>query len=188
MPTGNTVPEAGAQVTGRDPSTRSVAVALYVTVAPDADVEASVWFAGTVTAGGVVSRTVTTKLLTRLVLPRESLPVQPTVVAPSAKVKPDGGVQVTATGVLAVSVPVTVYTTSAPVDPVASTIGGVGSVSTGGVVSRTRMVNVLARLVLPRESLPVQLTVVVPNANVEPDSGAHVTATGALAISVAVTV
>ena len=48
---------------------------------------------GTVTLGGVVSRTVTVNVLAALVLPESSVAVQLTVVTVIAKVLPDGGEQ-----------------------------------------------------------------------------------------------
>jgi len=93
-PIRNVDPLAGMQVTGRDPSTRSAAVAVKVTLAPVAVVASAVAFAGTVTAGPVVSVTVTVKVAAPL-LPRVSVAVQLTVVAPIGKVDPLGGVHVT---------------------------------------------------------------------------------------------
>src|SRR4029079_9715628 len=58
----------GAQLAMTGPSTSSVAKAVYVTGAPDADVASTVMFGGTVIVGGTVSgrpvplRTVTVKL------------------------------------------------------------------------------------------------------------------------------
>src|SRR5262245_11581078 len=54
-PIGNVLPGAGMQVTGRTPSTRSVAVAVNVTTAPAGVVAVAEMFAGTVSDGGVVS-------------------------------------------------------------------------------------------------------------------------------------
>jgi hypothetical protein len=54
-PTGNVEPEAGVQVTGTEPSTRSEAEALKVTLAPLGPVALTVMSAGTVTTGGVLS-------------------------------------------------------------------------------------------------------------------------------------
>src|SRR5262245_24587146 len=59
VPRGKVLPDAGAQLAGIAPSTRSLAVtAAYVTTAPAAEVEVATTFAGTATAGGVVSVTV----------------------------------------------------------------------------------------------------------------------------------
>jgi hypothetical protein len=95
-PSGNVAPLAGAQLPATVPSTRSLAVALYVKAAPVAPVPSTLAFAGTVTAGPVVSVTVTMKEADP-VLPRVSVAVHVTVVAPSGKVAPLAGVQLTAT-------------------------------------------------------------------------------------------
>jgi hypothetical protein len=55
VPSGNAEPEAGVQVTGTEPSTRSEAEAENVTIAPLAPVALTVMLAGTVTTGGVLS-------------------------------------------------------------------------------------------------------------------------------------
>src|SRR5262245_9238821 len=55
VPTLKVEPEAGLQVTGRDPSTASVAVALNVTGLPNGSVVVSVMFAGRLSTGAVVS-------------------------------------------------------------------------------------------------------------------------------------
>jgi hypothetical protein len=54
-PTGNVEPEAGVQVTGTEPSTRSDAEAVKVTTAPLELVALTVMSPGTVTTGGVLS-------------------------------------------------------------------------------------------------------------------------------------
>jgi hypothetical protein len=61
VPTGKTLPDAGAQTTGRSPSTRSKADAVNVTTAPPGSSVSTAISAGTVTTGGVVSRMVTAK-------------------------------------------------------------------------------------------------------------------------------
>src|SRR5262245_58326337 len=63
VPSANVDPDDGTQVTGSVPSTRSVAVAVNVAVAPAGPVASSVRFAGTVTVGAVVSTTCTTKVV-----------------------------------------------------------------------------------------------------------------------------
>lgn len=92
--TRNTDPDAGLQLTFGAESTRSVAVAVKVTFAPlfrDVCTEMS---EGTVSAGGVVSRTSTSKFAWP-VLPCLSVAEQETLVCPSVNVDPDAGVQVT---------------------------------------------------------------------------------------------
>jgi hypothetical protein len=59
LPTGNIDPEARVHATGTEPSTRSVAVTVKLTVAPFGPVADAVTGAGTVIVGGVVSRTMT---------------------------------------------------------------------------------------------------------------------------------
>lgn len=51
----NVEPEAGVHVTGTGPSTLSVAVAVYVTTAPNGPVASAVIAEGSVNTGGVVS-------------------------------------------------------------------------------------------------------------------------------------
>ena len=95
-PNGNVVPDAGVQTGVRGPSTMSMAVAENVTTAPLCSVFPMVMFAGTLTIGGVVSRTVTVKLAVAE-LPAASAAVHVTVVVPIGKVVPDAGAQVTGT-------------------------------------------------------------------------------------------
>src|SRR5437899_1207805 len=94
VPSGKVGPEAGVQVGVSAPSTMSAAEALKVTAAPAELVASVVMFAGTVTAGGVVSRTVTVNAPV-LVLPWVSAALQLTVVVPIGKVDPDTVLQVT---------------------------------------------------------------------------------------------
>lgn len=89
-------PERGEQVGAITPSTRSLAVAVKVTAAPEGPVASAVMLAGTVTVGGVVSTTVTVKL-PEAMLPAASEAEQLTVVAPRPKVEPEAGEQFTAT-------------------------------------------------------------------------------------------
>src|SRR6266850_718274 len=72
----------------------------------------------------------------------------------------------------------------APAALVASTVAFAGTVTIGPVVSDTVTVND-AVLWLPCASVAVQLTVVGPNANVDPLAGAHVVATAPSSVSVA---
>jgi len=90
---GNVEPEAGLQVGASDPETASLAVATKLTTAPAALGACTVIALGTVTTGGVVSRTVTAndpETVTPLLL----VAVQLTVVEPSGKSVPDAGAQV----------------------------------------------------------------------------------------------
>jgi len=90
VPTGNVDPDAGMQFGVTAPSTRSVAVAANVTTAPFGPVASAVTLDGTVGSGGVVSATVMVKLAVA-VLPAASPAVQATVVVPSGKALPEGG-------------------------------------------------------------------------------------------------
>ena len=90
-----------------------------------------------------LSRGMRTKLAL-LLLPSASLAVQLTVVAPSAKVLSEGGVQVTSTVPLTRSFALTVKWTVAPSLEVASFAGTSGMVITGAVVSVTVTVKVVA--------------------------------------------
>jgi hypothetical protein len=74
-----------------------------------------------------------------------------------------------------------------PVAPVASTVALAGTVTTGRVVSVTVTVKE-ADPVLPRVSLAVHVTVVVPSGKVAPLAGVHVTATAPSTASLAVAV
>ena len=55
VPMGKVLPEGGTQITGRGPSTMSVADAVNVATAPEGPVASRVMFAGRVNVGGVVS-------------------------------------------------------------------------------------------------------------------------------------
>jgi hypothetical protein len=91
-PSGNVEPDAGEQVGVSVPLTRSLAVAVYVTGVGVADT--TTVGDGTVTVGGVVSRTVTWNVVVA-VFESESVAVHVTVVVPSGNVEPEAGVQVT---------------------------------------------------------------------------------------------
>src|SRR5262249_40442664 len=74
---------------------------------------------------------------------------------------------------------------TAPAGPVASDTMPAGTLTLGGVVSCTVTLNE-ALPVLPAASLAVQVTLVVPNENVEPDAGLHAGITFASSGSLAV--
>ena len=126
--------------------------------------------------GGVVSRTVTVKLPLAVLL-WASVAEQFTVVVPRANVLPEAGEQLTATGPSTRSLADAEYETAAPDGPVASAVIFAGSVRVGGVVSRTVTVK-LPLAVLLWASVAEQFTVVVPRANVLPEAGEQLTATG----------
>ena len=90
VPIGNTEPEAGKQVTGREPSTRSFAEAVKLTGAPEAFTALTVMLDGNVNTGEAVSITVTLKLAMP-VFPCVSVAVQLTVAVPKAKIAPEAG-------------------------------------------------------------------------------------------------
>jgi hypothetical protein len=91
---GKVLPEGREQVTGCDPSTLSVAEALYVTAAPAAPVASAVISPGSWSTGAALSFTSMVKVDV-LVLFRVSVEVQVTVVCPTANVLPDAGAQLT---------------------------------------------------------------------------------------------
>jgi hypothetical protein len=93
-PSGNVDPLAGVQLTGREPSTASLADAVKVNAAPVALVASTVAFAGTVTTGPVVSATVTVKVAAPVLL-LVSVAVHVTVVGPNGNVDPLAGAHVT---------------------------------------------------------------------------------------------
>jgi hypothetical protein len=176
-------PLAGEQVVAMLPSTRSVAEAVNVYVAPLVRVASTVAFAGTVMTGAVVSLTVTVNDAV-LRLPCASVAAQVTAVGPNGKVDPLAGVQVAAIGPSSASVPKAVKVKGAPAVLVASTVALGGTVMTGPVVSVTVTVND-AVLRLPCASVAAQETVVGPNGKVDPLAGAHIGASGPSRISVA---
>ena len=93
-------------------------------------------FVGQVRTGGVVSRTVTVKVAV-LVTPKASTATQVTVLVPSGKVLPEGGVQVTGTSGWQTLVAVTLKVATAPLGPVASITWLVAPRMVGGLASGT---------------------------------------------------
>jgi hypothetical protein len=120
--------------------------------------------------------------LQEAVLPEVSVAVQVTVVVPSGKVDPDGGLQTTvATPQLSVATGAKVTTAGH-----AALVMGAGQVIFGGSVSTTVTVK-LHVAVLPDVSVAVQRTVVVPLAKIEPEGGTQTTVTpGQLSLAVVV--
>ena len=86
----------------------------------------------------------------------------------------DARVQVGTSAPSTESVAEALNVTTAPLAFVAATEMFAGTVTVGGVVSPTVTVKVAVR-VLPRVSDVLQLTVVIPRANVVPEAGEHVT-------------
>src|SRR6266540_1944940 len=132
-------------------------------------------FAGSVSAGGVVSTTVTWNVAVP-VLCCVSVALHVTVVVPSANVEPLAGEQTTGRGPSALSDAAAVNVTTAPLGLVASAVMSSGTSRSGGVVSPTGTLNEPVA-VLPVESLAVHVTGVVPSKNVEPDGDVPVTCT-----------
>ncbi len=191
MPSGKVEPETGEQVGVTAPSTLSVAVAVKLTVAPDALVASAVMSAGTVTIGGVVSViTVSATVILKLplaVLLCASVAEQLTVLMPNGKTEPEAGEQVTATEPSTKSVAEAVKLTMAPEESVVSTVMLAGRFNAGAVVSTT-VTWKLAVPVFPCESVAEQVTVVVPNAKVEPEAGEQIGTMAPSTLSVAVAV
>jgi len=171
-PSGNVEPDGREQDADNGPSTVSVADAVKVARAPPGPVASRLMLTGTVTSGAVVSRTVTVNVAVAT-FPCPSVAVQSTRVAPSGNTKPDDGLQVAATGPSTMSVAPTENGTAAPPGPVASEMMSAGTVSDGGVVSTTRIVNV-EDPVFPCASVAEHVTVVSPSGKVDPEEGAHV--------------
>src|SRR5918993_5935581 len=189
-PSGNVEPEAGSHVTSTSPSTASVAVAVYVISAPCGLVASAAGGAdGSVNSGGMVSCTLTVNEPVAS-FPAASVAEQLTVVVPNANIEPQVRSHVTSTSPSTASVAVAVYVISAPLASVASWVMSAGKFNSGGVVSGGVVTVTLNEPVasFPAASVAEQLTVVVPNANIEPEAGSHVTSTSPSTASVAVAV
>src|SRR5436305_1637707 len=113
--------------------TASVAVAWKVAAAPGAPVASAVMSAGTVSAGGVVSRTVTLNDLVP-VLPALSVLLTVTLVAPRAKTEPLAWSGLVASLPSTASAAEVAKVTAAPLGPVASATMSAGTVMLGAVV------------------------------------------------------
>jgi len=109
-------------------------------------------------------------------LPCASVALQVTGVEPSGNVAPLAGVQLVATAPSEVSVADAAKVSTAPAALVASIVAFAGTVTTGPVVSVTVTVKVFD-VTLARLSVAVQVTVVAPNANVDPLAGVQLTVT-----------
>jgi hypothetical protein len=127
-------PEAGVQVAGIEPSTRSEAEAEKMTTAPPGLVACTVISDGSVNFGGVLSATVTLKEAEPM-LPALSVTEHVTMVEPTMNVEPDAGVQVGVKEPSTASNAEAVNVTTAPTGPVASTLMSTGTVTTGAVLS-----------------------------------------------------
>jgi hypothetical protein len=136
--------------------------------------------------GGVVSRAMTAKLAVPL-FPWPSTAEQMTLVVPSGNVAPEEWSQRAATGPSTRSLAVGwANVTLAPSGPVASTVTSVGTVTTGGLESRTVTAK-LPLVELPLRSEATQLTRVVPRGNTLPEVGRQLTGTSPSTSSIAVT-
>ena len=124
---------------------------------------------GHVTCGGVVSTTVTVKV--QVFVPAAFEAVEITLVVPSRKPLPLGGVEVTATGPEA-SEAVTVKLTGVR-PPVHSATMFVGQFKVGKVtvLVGVTVIEKLHELLLPELSIAVAVTVVVPTGKVLPELG-----------------
>jgi hypothetical protein len=131
---GNVEPEAGVQVTGTEPSTRSEAEAENVATAPPGIVACIVISDGRFNFGGVISATVTLKEA-EPALPALSVAEHVTLVEPNANVEPDEGVQVGVEEPSTRSEAEAENVTTAPVGSVSSTVMSAGTVTTGAVLS-----------------------------------------------------
>jgi hypothetical protein len=119
------------------------------------------------------------------VFPAISVAVQLTVVVPTAKAKPGGGIQNTP-GLGQLSIATGTYTTFESHSlRLAGTEIFAGQVMEGASVSFTVTWNEQDE-VLPAPSVAVQVTVVVPTENTVPDAGLHTTTGGEGQLSVAV--
>jgi hypothetical protein len=118
------------------------------------------------------------------VLPALSEAEQDTVVVSYENVEPEAGLQVTVTDPSTESEAETENVTAAPPEPVPWTVMFDGSCNFGGVLSATATLNE-AEPVLPALSVTEQVTVVVSNANAEPDAGEQFGASGPSTLSTA---
>src|SRR5690348_5192437 len=135
---------------------------------------------GTLTTGGVVSWTVTVKVAVP-VLSLSSLALHVTVVVPIGKLVPDARLQAVGTVPLTRSVAVAAANVAAaPFGPVASTVTGPGTVTTGGVVSCTRTLKLAVATCFVSGSVAAQTTLVVPSFSTLPSGGTQTTMGGPL--------
>ena len=127
---------------------------------------------GQTIVGGCASLTVTVKLQVVLMLPLASVALQDTVVTPCGKVEPDGGVQLLLGFGSQASLAVGLKVTTAPAGLVQVVVMLAGQLTVGAAVSDTVTVKLQALvLVLPAESMAVQLTVLTPDGKPEPEGG-----------------
>ena len=173
VPTGKTEPEAGEETTEK-PAQLSAPFTAKVTTAPQVPASAHcVMFDGHWIVGFSQSLTVTLNEQFET-LPAASVALQLTVVVPTGKAEPEGGVQTTLTGVLQPSTPVTLKLTIAEHAPLsAQVVMSVGQLIDGASQSFT--VTVKEHCCVPKKSVAVTTTVEVPMGKVEPEGGFVVT-------------
>ena len=147
----------------------SVPEAVNVTAAPAALVAGVVMFPGAVNDGPLLV-TVTVNDPGTL-SPLLSVTVQFTVVVPIEKVDPDVALQTAAIGPCSRSLPIALNVTAAPAALVAGVVMFAGGANVGALLVTVTENEVVA--LSPPLSVTVQLTVVVPTAKVEPDTGTH---------------
>jgi hypothetical protein len=189
VPKGKLDPEGGVQVGAPTPGQLSVAVAVYVVVAEQFASAVRVLLAGQVTTGFWLSVTVTVNEQLPS-LPAASVALHVTVVVPTGNEEPDAGSHVTAPTPGQLSVAVAVYVALAAQSPLGATrFMFAGQVTTGSCSSTTVTVNVQLPG-LPTASVVLQVTVVVPIGNEDPDGGVQVGefTPGQLSVAVAVKV
>ena len=177
VPRANSDPLVGLQLGVSAPSALSLAVTANVPIAPPGTVVVRFIGPGTTMTGAVLSISVTvTGSVALPVLPAASVEEHETVVVPTANFVPDAGEHVIAGEASTLSLTVAVYVTATPAGSVVVTLEGPLTLTVGAVMSLTVTANVPTVDIFP--SVALQLTVVEPRANVEPDTGVQLTGTG----------
>jgi hypothetical protein len=176
-PTVKYVPDAGEQVGVSTPSQLSSALAVKVTLATVEHAPAVIVIGpGQVTTGFSQSLTVTVKEQVP-VLPALSVAEQVTVVCPTAKLEPEAGLQVGVITPSQLSSAVAVNETVAVHTPASlQVVIGSGQVTTGFSQSFTTTLN-WQELTTSPFWVAVQVTVVEPTGNAEPEAGRQLTVT-----------
>jgi hypothetical protein len=173
-------PEAGTEVTVAEQL--SVAVTLKFTTASHEFASLlTVMLEGQVIAGAWLSTTVTVNEH-EVEFPAASVAVEVTVVEPRLKIEPEAGTEVTVAKQLSVAVALK-FTTAPHEFASLFTVMFEGQVITGASLSTTVTVNEHV-VTLPAASVAVEVTVVVPGLNVEPEAGTEVTVAEQLSVAV----
>ena len=184
VPIGNVLPLGGLHETKGGGLQPPLAELVKNTAAPPGPVAATLRFDEQFKTSCGYTVTVNEQLVE---LPQVSLAEQVTVVVPTGKVLPLGGLQLTNGGGLQPPVAELVKNTVAPFGPVATVARFDEQVRTIPLVGGLT-VTVKLQFVLPQGSLAVQVTVVVPIGKVLPLGGLHDTKGGGLHPPVAVEV